>query len=338
MPKKKPQVESDADALARREFVKCFALAAAGLAAAGAAGPAAADQPGAGKVKHFIRDVTGARIFDLSSPWDEFSPIASVNPPYNSSLVSTHAGTRGQFGDGGQLSFAAESQVWSGQHGAPSIDAIGHIGRNGKLFGGVDAAAATADTRGIGRNGVGANLDIDHYPTGILVNRGVMLDVARFVNGDLKPLPPTFEITAKHLSDTAKAHGVDLERGDTVLIRTGWGKYFRENPSLYRGDNSPGPGVDGAQFLIRAGARVVGDDTLTFEQRPPVTGTPGTPSFQVFPVHMLLIADHGINIVENYYLEELAEARVYEFVIVVPPLRLRGGTGSAIRSFALVPR
>src|SRR5262245_33745280 len=211
MPNKTSRAAPDKGALARREFVKSFALAAAGLAAAGTAGPAAADQAGPGKVKHFIREVTGARIFDLSSPWDENSPIASVNPPYSSSLVSTHASTRGQFGDGGQLSFAAESQMWSGQHGAPSIDAIGHIGRNGKLFGGVDAAAATADVRGIGRNGVGAQLDIDHYPKGILVNRGVMLDVARFVNGDLSPLPQQFEITAKHLGDTAKAQGVDIE-------------------------------------------------------------------------------------------------------------------------------
>jgi len=64
---------------------------------------------------------------------------------------------------------------------------------------------------------------------------------------------------------------------------------------------------------------------------------PGTPQFQVFPVHMLLIADNGINIIENYFLEELADARIYEFLLVVPPLKIRGGTGSALRSFALVP-
>src|SRR5206468_2707359 len=126
----------------------------------------------------------------------------------------------------------------------------------------------------------------------------------------------------------AKAQQVELERGDTVLIRTGWGQYFGANPALYKGDFSPGPGVEGAQFLIDAGARVVGNDTLTFEQRPPILGTPGTPSFQVFPVHMLVIADHGINIIENFFLEELAEARVYEFLLVVPPLKIRGGTGS----------
>ena len=324
----------DAGALARRDFVRSFAAVAAGLAATGAAGPAMAE--GSGKVRKFIRDVTEARVFDLSPQWDENSPIASVNPPYSMFLNATHSSTFGTFGDG-KLSFTSEIQQFSGQHGAPSIDAIGHIGREGKLFGGVDAFAATSDTRGIGRSGVGANLDIAHYPNGRLVTRGVMLDVARFINGNLTPLPAQFEITAQHLERTAKAQKVDLERGDTILIRTGWGQFFSSNPSLYNGANSPGPGVDGARFLVQAGAAAVGADTLTFEQRPPLFGTPGTPSFQVFPVHMLLIADNGINIIENYFLEELADARVYEFLLVVPPLKIRGGTGSALRSFALVP-
>jgi kynurenine formamidase len=71
--------------------------------------------------------------------------------------------------------------------------------------------------------------------------------------------------------------------------------------------------------------------------RPPIVGTPGQPDFEVFPVHMLVIADSGVNIIENYFLEEIATAKEYEFVLVVPPLKVRGGTGSALRSFALVP-
>src|SRR5262245_26304952 len=328
--------QDDAGALARRDFFRSFAMTAAGLAAAaGAVDPAIADDKGSGKVRHFIRDVTDARVFDLSPQWDENSPIASVNPPYSMFLNATHSSTFGSFGDN-KLSFTSEIQQFSGQHGAPSIDAIGHIGREGKLFGGVDAFAATADTRGIGRSGVGANLDIAHYPNGRLVTRGVMLDVARFINGNLTPLPDQFEIMGQHLERTAKAQKVDLERGDTILIRTGWGQYFSADPNRYKGANSPGPGVDGAKFLVRAGAAAVGADTLTFEQRPPIF-MPGTPQFQVFPVHMLLIADNGINIIENYFLEELADARVYEFLLVVPPLKIRGGTGSALRSFALVP-
>jgi kynurenine formamidase len=317
----------------RRGFIKTAGLAAMGAVLAGqevkADGRIDADE--------FIRTVTKARIFDLSHLWDENSPIAGVNPPYAMALNATHATTRGTFGDGGKLSFTSEIQAWSGQHGAPSIDAIGHIGRNGRLFGGVDAAAATADPRGIGRSGVGAHLDIAHYPKEMLVNRGVLLDVARFINRNRDPLPAGFDITDDMLRETARHQGVRINRGDSVLIRTGWGRYFTENPNFYKGDSAAGVGVTGARYLVREKARVVGNDTLTFEVRPPITGTPGGPDFEVFPVHMILIPDNGINIIENYFLDEIAAAKEYEFLLVVPPIKIRGGTGSALRSFAMVP-
>jgi len=318
----------------RRKFLKSGGAMAAGMAVAGTL---AADER-RGDAADFIRTVQRARIFDLTHTWDENSPIASVNPPYSMVLNATHSSTRGAFGDGGQLSFTSEIQQFSGQHGAPSIDAIGHIGRDGKLFGGVDAAAATSDTRGIGRSGVGAHLDIAHYPVELLVNRGVLLDVARFLNRNDSPLPPAFKITAEHLAETAKHQGVRIRRGDTVLIRTGWGRLFVDDPATYKGDNAAGVGVSGAKYLAEQKARVVGNDTLTFEVRPPIANPPETPAFQVFPVHMILIADNGINIIENYFLDELAAAKEYEFLLVVPPIKIRGGTGSALRSFAMVPR
>src|SRR5262249_24018120 len=288
----------------RRTFIQASAASSVVVVLADMIGPmlvsSGASGEERGRVRNFIRKVKDARLFDLSPVWDENSPIAGVNPSYSMKLNRTHAafdptdpdfsddhtrGTRGQFGDGGQLSFTSEVQHFSGQHGAPSIDAIGHIGRNGFLFGHVDAAAATSDLRGIGRSGVGAHLDIAHYPTQLLVNRGVLLDVARFVLGDLSPLAADFVITAQHLAGTAKRQRVKLERGDTVLIRTGWGKFFTDHPTKYKGDSSPGPSVDGAQFLVNQGAAVVGNDTLTFEKRPPLVFAP---TFQVFPVHMLL--------------------------------------------------
>ena len=316
----------------RRDFMKT-AAALAGLALASPVASADGERN-----DDFIRSVQRARIFDLSHTWDENSPIAGVNPPYSMVLNATHAGTRGTFDPDGQLSFTSEIQQWSGQHGAPSIDAIGHIGHNGRLFGGVDAAAATSDTRGIGRSGVGAHLDIAHYPKELLVNRGVLLDVARFLQKNDQPLPPAFNITDEHLAETARHQGVRIRRGDTVLIRTGWGRLFTDDPATYKGDNAAGVGVAGARFLVKEKARVVGNDTLTFEVRPPLAFPPEVPLFQVFPVHMILIPDNGINIIENYFLEEIAAAKEYEFLLVVPPIKVRGGTGSALRSFAMVPR
>jgi len=318
----------------RRSFFRNAGAAAAAAALAPlVSSSAAADE---GRHEGFLKQILSARIYDLSPTWGENPPIAGVNPTYHMELSATHANTRGTFGDGGKLSFAAEVQHFSGQHGAPSIDAIGHIGRNGKVFGGLDANAVTGDNRGIGYSGVGAHLDIAHYPKEMLVNRGVLLDVARFINKDATPLAGAFAITGEMLAETARKQGVKLKRGDTVLVRTGWGSYFESDPTLYKSENAAGVGVDGAKFLIKQGARVVGADTLTFEVRPPIAGTPGGPDFEVFPVHMLVIADNGVNIIENYFLEEIAAAKEYEFPLVVAPLKVRGGTGSALRSFALV--
>ena len=327
----------------RRNFMRTAGGAAAGLALAELfAGSEARAQGRA--VEGLIRMAKRARIFDLSHTWDKASPIASVNPPYSMALNATHAfatedpkGTRGLFDPDGQLSFASEIQGWSGQSGAPNLDAIGHIGYNGQLFGGVDATAASSHPDGIGASGVGAHLDIAHYPNDLLVNRGVLLDVARYVNGNADPLAADTRVNRELLAETARAQRVRLERGDTVLIRTGWGRYFTEDPARYAGESSAGVDVSGAQFLVDAGARVVGNDTLTFEFRPPLASPPDVPAFQVFPVHMLLIPQNGVYIIENYWLDEIAAAGEYEFLLIVPPLKVRGGTGSALRSFALVP-
>jgi kynurenine formamidase len=216
----------------------------------------------------------------------------------------------------------------SGQHGAPTIDAIGHIGRNLKLHGGVDAVQATSRPDGIGND-----LGIDAFPRDLLLSRGVLLDVARVVaNGGADPLPPGFEITGKHLEDAAQAHGVRVGRGDSVLIRTGWGQYFAKDNARYLGEKSPGPGVDAGRWLVAQGVRLTGTDTATYEVRPAVSGK------ELFPVHMLMIADNGIYLVENANLEDLGAARVHLFCLVVPPLRLRGASGSPLRMLALTPR
>jgi kynurenine formamidase len=319
----------------RTGMAAALAVLLVGCAGTPPAGHSAAAANAGAPASGFIAALKSARLIDLSHTWEPQSPVASVNPRYSYALSATHAKTRGTFQDDGQLSFAAEKMEWSGQHGAPSIDALGHIGRDGKLFGGIDAAGATSHQDGIGAGGVGGNLGIDQFPTELIVNRGVLLDVASVVMNGNAPLPPDFEITDSHLELAASRHGVRLQPGDTVFIRTGWGQYFKGDPKLYAGESSPGPGIHAAEYLIRHGVRVVGNDTLTFEKRPAFVSSP---KIQVFPVHMRLIADSGIYIVENLNLEELAAARVYEFAVVVPPLKVKGATGSALRIFALAPR
>jgi kynurenine formamidase len=312
--------------VSRRIFLGGVATA----AAATLAPDARAQSPEQVNVEAFISGVRAARVFDLGFNWDQSSPLLPVNPPYAFALNATHRQTYEFFGtaSGSQISWASEILYFSGQHGAPTIDAIGHIGRNLKLHGGVDAVQATSRPDGIGND-----LGIETFPRDLLLSRGILLDVARVIaGGAADPLPPGFEITAKHLEDTARAQGVQVNRGDSVLIRTGWGQYFGKDNARYAGEKSPGPGVDAGQWLVTRGARLTGADTATYEVRPPVHGK------ELFPVHMLMIADNGIYLVENANLEELGAARVHVFCLVVPPLRIRGASGSPLRMLALTPR
>src|SRR5215813_10076610 len=144
-----------------------------GVAAALAGTATAQSRPSADDL---IRSVKGARVFDLSFVWNEQAPVLSLNPPYAFALNKTHKMTHEIFGQapGSRVSWASDIMYFSGQHGAPTIDAIGHIGRDMKLHGGVDAAAATSTPAGIG-----ANLGIDSFPADLMVNRMVLLDVDR---------------------------------------------------------------------------------------------------------------------------------------------------------------
>ena len=316
--------------LTRRKWLGAAGWLAA-LAAAGGTdmrSPAVASAQ-AGSAESLLAALKSARVFDLSFTWSDQSPVLNLNPPYSFALNRTHKMTHEIFGQvpGSRVSWASEIMFFSGQHGAPTIDAIGHIGRDLKLHGGVDAVAATSTP-----GGIGANLGIDSFPVDLMINRGVFLDVARHVAaGAADPLPPGYEITAKHLDDTAKAQGVDVRKGDSVLIRTGWGQYFGKDNAKYLGEQSPGPGQDGAKWIIGKGARLAGDDTATFEKRPAAYGK------ELFSVHMMLLTDNGIYIVENMNLEPLSAAKAYTVALVITPLKIQGGTGSPLRALAVAP-
>ena len=273
------------------------------------------------KTADFISEMKQARVIELNFVWDRNSPLLGLNPPFSIGLHTSHAQTKGIIPGG--IAFAADMMFFSGQHGSPNVDALGHISDNMKLFGGADAAASEGATGLL-------TLGIEAYPKERFVNRAVLLDVARFKNVDA--LAPGQEITAEDLEATAKAEAVDIKPGDSVIIRTGYGKYFEADRAKYTGPR-PGPGESAARWLAAKTIFLVGDDQMSFE----VVSDKGT----VFPCHRILIADNGIYIVENLNLEELSRAladqKVYEFLLVLNPPRIRGATGAAANAFAILP-
>jgi len=291
------------ETISRRQW-----LGAAALAGAAAAVGVADAQPRP-SADDLVRTVKSARVFDLSFTWNEASPVLGLNPPYAFALNRTHKMTYEIFGQvpGSRVSWASDIMYFSGQHGSPTLDAIGHIGRDLKLHGGVDAVAATATPGGIG-NGLG----METFPVDLMLNRAVMLDVARQVAGGRPdPLPPGFEITGAHLEQTARA------------------QYFGKDNAKFLGEQSPGPGQDAARWIIDHKVRLAGDDTATFEKRPAAYGK------ELFSVHMMLLADSGIYIMENANLEPLGDAKVGVALLIVTPLKIQGASGSPLRVLAV---
>jgi kynurenine formamidase len=306
----------------RRQWLSSAALA--GTVAAAGGTVQAQPRPSA---EDLIRAVKGARVFDLSFTWNDQSPVLGLNPPYAFALNRTHKMTHEIYGQvpGSRVSWASDIMYFSGQHGSPTLDAIGHIGRDLKLYGGVDAVAATSTP-----GGIGAKLGVEQFPVDLMLNRAVILDVARQIAGGRPdPLPPGFEVTGAHLDAAARAQGVEVRAGDSLLIRTGWGQFFGKDNAKFLGEQSPGPGQDAARWIIDHKVRLAGDDTATFEKRPAAYGK------ELFSVHMMLLADHGIYIMENANLEPVGDAKVGVALLIVTPLKIEGATGSALRVLAV---
>jgi kynurenine formamidase len=139
-------------------------------------------------------------------------------------------------------------------------------------------------------------------------------------------------VGAEELQEVGLAQGIDPPRaGDVVLVRTGYMSHWpdRERLAEHRG---PGPDVEAARWLAGLGVLATGSDTETYEvQPPPDPGAPANPQ----PVHTLLLIERGIYIMESLDLEELARERVYEFLFVALPVKIRGATGSWIDPVAV---
>ena len=161
---------------------------------------------------------------------------------------------------------------------------------------------------------------------GALMTRGVMLDVAAFKGVDM--LPGTYEITPQDLQQTLARQQQTLQPGDAVIIHTGWGKLWGKDNARFQA-SSPGIGVAAAEWLARQDPMLVGSDNGAVEISP-------NPDRQLAgPVHQIMLVVNGIHLLENLRLDGLAASQVYEFALIVEPLKIQGGTGSTVAPIAI---
>ena len=249
-----------------------------------------------------------ARVYDLGQPYYVGMPHYPVHPPYLFGLVKQHGDYVGPLGNS-----SASEAIALGGHVGTHIDAIGHFSCCGKLYGGADAAAVQSYGGGLRTQSIDTVAPI--------VRRGVLLDIAQAI-----PLPPDFEILPHHLDDALARQRVEIRPGDIVLLRTGWAAFWDDARRYINEVHGPGPSLAGAQWLSARGIFAAGSDTVAFEKVPDAS----------LPVHVHLLVEHGIHIIECLNLEELAANGIYQFLFIASPLKLIGGTASPIRPLAVV--
>ncbi len=265
-----------------------------------------------------VRRALGAarlcRVVALGIPLNSRTPVLPPRPPVLHAMLvdgaDYSAGAR-RAPNGFQF---ADDYLAMAIHSGTHLDALSHVARNGIMYNGIPATEVRSRS-GAHRLGV--------EKVGGIVCRGILLDVA-----STKPWEPSRVITTSDLQQAMLTADTEIEPGDAVLIRTGW-----LSRSADAGEEhfrvSPGIGIEAARWLADHGVVLVGADNPAVEVLPSETG-------DVMPVHLLLLNERGVYLLEFANLEALSAAHATTFTFVVAPLPITGAVGSPVNPIAII--
>jgi kynurenine formamidase len=256
--------------------------------------------------------VEEARVYDLAVRLEEGMARHPAHPPYAFVLTKKH----GEFSYPNGISSVSELFAM-GAHVGTHVDALGHIGCCGEIHGGHRIADHQSISGGLQ---VGS---AEQIPP--------LLGTARLLDAEAlfgRELTPADEIGPEQLDAWFADHQPPTE-GELVVIRTGWMKYW-DDADRYIGLETGLPGLTrtGAEWLSARGILAVGSDTMNLEHK--------KPGGVCLDVHVHLLVEKGIYIIESLDLEQLAADGVTDFTFVAAALRLKGASGSPIRPLAIV--
>jgi hypothetical protein len=210
------------------------------------------------------------------------------------------------------------------------LDALCHVWGTDGMWGGVSGDSVTF--RGASFAG------IENWATGICT-RGVLLDVPRYRETEFVDFDTP--VTGAELEDIVRQQGIALEPGDAVCVYSGreaWQAahpdegYGRRPFSNERGLGFARPGLDPScvPFFREHDVSVLVWDM--------VDAVPFDLSI-IWSVHSVIWA-FGVAVVDNAVLDKLADAcseqSRTEFLLVVAPLVVNGGTGSPVNPLAVL--
>jgi kynurenine formamidase len=224
------------------------------------------------------------------------------------------------------------------------FDGPGHIGvhtsKGNRMFN--NRMADDCYMRGPGGRVLGmGDCGVEHVAQKAFICRGILID-AKMHKGGGKALPiPTKTdspgiVTAADIKDILKKQGTaEPNEGDCVFLNTGhgdlwgmadWEKLSDDEKAARRktfSSGEPGFGISACEYLASRKISFMGGDTSANDAQPM-----GEQEGFAVPCHTEMQTKRGIWNIENLDLSVLAANKVYEFLLVWSPLKIRGGTGS----------
>ncbi len=202
------------------------------------------------------------------------------------------------------------------------LDALCHVFYQGKMYNGYDASEVGSQ---------GAKKCAIDVTSGGIISRGVLLDIPKLKKADW--LENSTPISVEDLEAAEKDHGLKVEEGDVLLIRTGRAKLRKAKggwDALHEG--MAGLDTTCLSWLHEKKIAVLGSDGIS-------DVVPSGYTSQALPIHVCTLVMMGMHLIDNADLDALSEAcarnKRYAFQFVMAPLILNRGTASPVNPIAL---
>lgn len=268
------------------------------------------------KIVKALSLVKTGKVFELGHIYERGMPQVG-NRSYNIFIPSFPT-----YGPSGKDQIVYNDEFVAAEIGqvGTQFDGPGHVGKQLKMADGVTTEVfyngyTTEDIR----NPYGLQkLGVENIKP--ILTKGILIDIAGYKN--VETLPEQYQITLDDVRKALTKEGLketDIEPGDALLFNLGWWRIWPDAKTT-----SGSPAYISEEVIL-----------WIIEKKPSMVGSDANLDGPEARVHGELVLKNGIFNLELMDFSTFPTEKVYKFLFVFTPLRLKGATGSPGRPIAI---